>query len=79
MHIAVCIDYPGAPDTYHGTMLGKVQDGLNRGKFITSDSQSELKERVKDAISRDVNQKWVIFSGNTVAEMAAPPIRFRQL
>lgn len=39
---------------------------------------SALKERVKARIHRHPDERWLLLSGNTIAESSAPPIAFRQ-
>ena len=42
-------------------------------------SQSVLKEKLRARISSFPHEKWLILSGNTVAEKSEPPVRFRSL
>jgi hypothetical protein len=46
--------------------------------MIADTSASALKEKVRDAIRRDPDARYLMLSGNTVAEMSAPPVTFRQ-
>lgn len=39
---------------------------------------SALKERIRARIHHHPDERWLILSGNTIAESAAPPVAFRQ-
>lgn len=46
--------------------------------MLAASSNSELKQRVTDRIRLHPDERWLMLSGNTIAEMSAPPIAFRQ-
>jgi len=47
--------------------------------FLADTSQDALKEKLRVRIGLHPDEKWLILSGNTIAEMASPPIRFRSV
>lgn len=47
-------------------------------KSISDTTLSALKERVKADIRLNPEHRWLMLSGNTIAETSAPPIAFRQ-
>lgn len=42
-------------------------------------SQDALKARLRVRISAHPDEQWLILSGNTIAETASPPVRFRSV
>lgn len=47
-------------------------------KVVADVTLSALKERIKARIHHNPEERWLMLSGNTIAESAAPPIAFRQ-
>ena len=52
------------PGDFHVTMMADI-------------SQDAIKEMVRQRITVDPTERWLILSGNTIGETASPPVRFR--
>lgn len=46
--------------------------------MMADTSPNALKERIKVRIRQYPNERWLILSGNTIAETSSPPVSFRQ-
>lgn len=55
----------GAPITHPNNVMADV-------------TVSALKERIEARINRNPDERWLIVSGNTIAESSAPPVAYRQ-
>lgn len=53
-------------------------DSPNNGTLLAGRTKLEIQERVKDRIAQNPGEKWLICSGNTIAETQSP-IVFRSL
>lgn len=63
------------------TNFGQGNGTLGRSlvdQAMADTTASALKERVKARIQRHPDERWLILSGNTIAETTQPPIAFRQ-
>lgn len=73
LHLAVRVE--------EGQNYNSVANNINaneRPSMISDVSASALKEKVRFRINANPLERWLILSGNTIAESAAPPITFRQ-
>lgn len=53
------------------------ETAMTGDRFIADTSKDALQEKVKDAIRRSPDRKYMIFNLSSIAELAEPPIRFR--
>lgn len=70
-HIAILM----IPDT---DVVDHVNGSSSLPGYIAGRNKAEIQERVKDRITRYPHEKWLICSGNTIAETQSP-IVFRSL
>jgi len=78
-HIAVqCADKAYAP-TYSELVEAINHGGTGFPMMIADTSGDALKEKVRVRIEKNPSERWVLLSGHTLGELAAPPVRFRSL
>ena len=88
LHIAIKIPDEGwnyqamaSSITNWGHPSSAVADGTpitHPDNLLADVTLSALKERIKARIHRNPDERWLLLSGNTIAESAAPPVSFRQ-
>jgi hypothetical protein len=87
VHIAICLKDPNwAPiDIINHIRNWNIRPGVKEGKPVThpdnllaASSVEEIKERIKSKLAINPEERWVIFSANTMAE-TVDPYRFRSI
>lgn len=74
LHIAVLVK--------EGDDFAEVAARINDGQNVTmiaDRSQTDLKSRLRQRIQANPDEHWLILSGNTIAEISCPPVRFRSV
>lgn len=85
LHIAIRIGASGGMDTFdliaaQITAIGRGTTTLSLVDSVMADTSAEgLKGRIRSRISVHSDEKWLILSGNTIGEIAEPPVRFRSI
>lgn len=72
LHIAILVG--------EGQNYNSIANNIGRGEkppTMAETSMDALKERVRDNIKQYPSNRWLLLSGNTIAEMSAPPVAFR--
>lgn len=60
-------------------MVSILQSPDSNPVVYAADSHRELKNKIEAHIGRHPNDKFLIFSANTIAETSAPPVRYRSV
>lgn len=76
LHIAIKLR---VGDTYQ-TIVERLNDnsGIKAYESIADSTPHALKERLKARIAQYPEERWLILSGNVIAETSAPPVSFHQ-
>lgn len=72
LHIAILVG--------EGQNYTSIANNIGRGEkppIMAETSVDALKERVRDNIRQYPSNRWLLLSGNMIAEMSAPPVAFR--
>lgn len=73
LHLAVRVE--------NGQNYQSIANSVNIKKFVPTMADitlSALKERIRARINQNPDERWLIVSGNTIAENSAPPVAYRQ-
>lgn len=72
VYVAFPIEEGQNYEDYAGQLIAHSLDVVD-----ASTNYEMLKRRLEDRIKRDPSRRYMIFGGSTIAEIAAPPVRFR--
>lgn len=82
LHIAIKVRPGENYDTLASTLTcignGSYKPDLLADALIADVTPHALKERLKARVMRNPDERWLMLSGNTIAETSMPPVSFRQ-
>lgn len=73
LHIAICVE----ENQNYNSIVNNINGGHETFQIMAETSADALKERIRARIKANSEERWLIVSGNTIAESSAPPITFR--
>ncbi len=74
LHMAIMINGVTYEEIAHAASKGVF---LEPSKVMADTSADAIKEKIRVRISAHPEERWLILSGNTIGEIASPPVRFR--
>jgi len=72
LHIAIRVE-----ESQNYTSIANNINGHETFQIMAETSADALKERIRARIKANSEERWVILSGNTIAESSVPPVIFR--
>lgn len=78
LHIAVQISDSGNEEFGYDYIADHINDlKFSHLAMMAETSGEKLKSRVGERVNRHPEERWLILSGHILAEISAPPVRFR--
>ena len=80
LHIAIRIANASGTEFLMATIVEMINEGRTTEHVVLADQSADgIKQKIRDRIALHPQERWLILSGNTIGELASPPVRFRSV